>query len=1024
MAFDRRGRKGGNRGHEDSRRKSTGRGAGRNGGSFFKKGRKEDDDKKKEYPVYTGTVQMTRDGFVFVKVEDMEDDVYVRQGKTKGALNGDIVKVSITKEKTETRRQEGIVTEIVERSRKPFVGILHVVGNQAWVLMQSRVMPYDISIDITDENGTPVHRRKSAVPETGYLKKLGDGEFSVAGVIETVDGVGQELKVRSGLKVAALVDSWDRGEPNPKGHLVDVLGEPGENDTEMHSILAEYGLPYRFEPEVENAADSISEKITAEDLKGRKDFRDTLTFTIDPEDAKDFDDALSFRKLSNGNYEVGVHIADVSYYVTPGSVVDKEAQSRGTSVYLVDRTVPMLPEKLSNKLCSLRPNEEKLTFSAVFELSPLAGIQSTWFGRTVIRSDYRFAYETAQQIIDNGEKALDMELRGGTDGIHSAVKDPILEASPEAAERRAKEAQANAEVEAPENNVEVPSGDSFAEFKAAGRSEAMMGEGVYEGCVIPRELKEAVLTLHKLASVLRKRRFAAGAISFDRPEMKVEVDEKGRPVRVYQKISKEANWLIEEFMLLANRSVAEFIATGGKMNGVAKKTAKTFVYRIHDVPNLEKVDGLRKFAGNFGYKMEEAEDGRKLAKALNGLLAEAKDKPEFSAIEILALRSMAKACYSTDNIGHYGLGFKFYTHFTSPIRRYPDTMVHRLLQMYLDGADSQSKAYYEDQCKHASEREVIAAEAERSSTKYKLVEFMQDKVGGEYDGHISGLTEWGMYVEIEPTKIEGMVALRDIQSDFFEFDQEHYRIVGKRTGVIYNLGDPVKIRVKSTNLEQKLLDYELVETGNEDRLSHYEDIPGQYEERRPAAKVFDKTTRKKDGDRRGGRFGDKRNSEFGDKRSAGPRKSYRDASEEDSPRRSRRFQDNDGERPARRFGDSERPRTRREGGDSPRTGRGSRSGYSRRQSGDNAWEAKPFSEETRPVESNAGPVGEMPVNEKTVSEKPVKVRAPKPAAGEGDKAARKAKVQQAIKLSKSKSGKSAKSSKTAKPSKTATKKKQ
>ena len=468
------------------------------------------------------------------------------------------------------------------------------------------------------------------------------------------------------------------------------------------------------------------------------------------------------------------------------------------------------------------------------------------------------------------------------------------------------------------------------------------------------------------------------------------------------------------------------------MNGVAKKTAKTFVYRIHDVPNLEKVDGLRKFAGNFGYKLEEAEDGRKLAKALNGLLAEAKDKPEFSAIEILALRSMAKACYSTDNIGHYGLGFKFYTHFTSPIRRYPDTMVHRLLQMYLDGADSQSKAYYEDQCKHASEREVIAAEAERSSTKYKLVEFMQDKVGGEYDGHISGLTEWGMYVEIEPTKIEGMVALRDIQSDFFEFDQEHYRIVGKRTGVIYNLGDPVKIRVKSTNLEQKLLDYELVETGNEDRLSHYEDIPGQYEERRPAAKVFDKTTRKKDGDRRGGRFGDKRNSEygdnrnseFGDKRSAGPRKSYRDASEEDSPRRSRRFQDNEGERPARRFGDSERPRTRREGSDSPRTGRGSRPGFSRRPSGDNAWEAKPFSEEARPVESNAGPVGEMPVNEEPVSEKPVKVRAPKPAAGEGDKAARKAKVQQAIKLSKSKSGKSAKSSKTAKPSKTATKKKQ
>ncbi len=1039
MAFDRR-RSGGNRGHEDSRRRNdSGRGAGRRGGSFFKKGRRDnDDDQKRDYPEYTGTVQMTRDGFVFVKVEELEDDVYVRQGKTKGALNGDTVKVAVTKEKTETRKQEGVILEITERSRKPFVGVLHVVGHQAWVLMQSRVMPYDISIDITDLGGKPIHRRGSAVPESGYLKELGGGEFAVAGVTETVEGKAQELKVRSGLKVAALVDSWDRGEPNPKGHLVDVLGEPGENDTEMHSILAEYGLPYRFEPDVENAADSISDKITAEDLKGRRDFRDTLTFTIDPEDAKDFDDALSFKKLENGNYEVGVHIADVSYYVTPGSVVDKEAQARGTSVYLVDRTVPMLPEKLSNKLCSLRPNEEKLTFSAVFELTPLAGVVGHWFGRTVIKSDYRFAYETAQQIIDNGEKSLEMVLRGGTDGIHSVVKDPILEASPEAAERRAREA--NAEVPAPENDIEVPSGDSFAEFKAAGRSEAMMGAGVYEGCVIPRELKEAILTLHKIASILRKRRFAAGAISFDRPEMKVEVDEKGRPIRVYQKISKEANWLIEEFMLLANRSVAEFIATGGKMNGVAKKTAKTFVYRIHDVPNPEKVAGLREFAGNFGYHMEEAEDGKKLAKALNGLLSEAKDKPEFSAIEILALRSMAKACYSTDNIGHYGLGFKFYTHFTSPIRRYPDTMVHRLLQLYLDGADSQSKAYYEDQCKHASEREVIAAEAERSSTKYKLVEFMQDKVGGEYDGHISGLTEWGMYVEIEPTKIEGMVALRDIQSDFFEFDQEHYRIIGKRTGVIYNLGDPVKIRVKATNLEQKLLDYELVETGNEDRVSHYEDIPGQYEERRPAAKVFDRTTRKRDDDSRGGRFG----SESGDRRGG----RFSDRTGDDSPRRSR-FQDGDAPRRGRRLADGEdsprpsreegrperrsgysrrdedgAPRSHRPFGDESGAPRGRRAdrrpfaGHSRRSSDDNAGQDKPFSEKSGEVDRPFVVASEAPV-EVTVPEvnvgagevsvkASVKAGAAKPAPGEGDKAARKAKVQQAIKLSKAKNAKAAK----------------
>ena len=428
------------------------------------------------------------------------------------------------------------------------------------------------------------------------------------------------------------------------------------------------------------------------------------------------------------------------------------------------------------------------------------------------------------------------------------------------------------------------------------------------------------------------------------------------------------------------------------MNGVAKKSAKTFVYRIHDEPNQEKVAGLRTFAGNFGYTMEAPEDGRKLAKALNGLLAEAKNKPEFSAIEILALRSMAKACYSTDNIGHYGLGFKFYTHFTSPIRRYPDTMVHRLLQMYLDGADSQSKAYYEDQCKHASEREVIAAEAERSSTKYKLVEFMQDKVGGEFDGHISGLTEWGMYVEIEPTKIEGMVALRDVQSDFFEFDQEHYRIVGKRTGVIYNLGDPVRIRVKSTNLEQKLLDYELVETGREDRMSHHEDIPGQYEERKPAVKVFDRTTRKKDSDRRDGRKSDSFDKggrkSFGDSSERGERRGFRSKDGDDSPRRDR-FSDSRGTR-----------------------GRGS---YPRKEN--SFRENRPFSEEVREVEPKIT-VPEAPEVPKPMPETaPVvvkKVRAPKPAAGEGDKAARKAKVKQAIKLSKAKSAKpSSKKSKAA-----------
>lgn len=757
--------------------------------------RRERVKKHTDYPEFTGRVQMTREGYAFVIVEGQEDDVFVRANKCRGALNGDTVKVAVTRLKADGKRMEGEIKAIVERSAKPFIGVLHIVGSQAWVLMQSKYMPYDISIDILDNDGKPVYRRKDSkaekdlAPHTGALRQLGGGEYSVEGVHETVDGQTRDLRTHIGMKVAAVVDSWPRGMANPLGHIVDVLGEPGENDTEMHAILAEYNLPYRFEPEVENAADLISDKITEKDLKGRRDFRDTLTFTIDPADAKDFDDALSFKKLDNGNFEVGVHIADVSYYVTPGSVVDKEAQNRGTSVYLVDRTVPMLPEKLSNKLCSLRPNEEKLTFSAVFEITDTAKVVGQWFGRTVIDSNYRFAYETAQQIIDNGAASLDMELRGGTDGIHASVADPVLV-----------------------SDGSQKDGSSKSDDGAA------MGGGVFEGCVIPREIKEAILTLWKIASILRKKRFAAGAISFERPEMKVVVDEKGRPVDVYQKESKEANWLIEEFMLLANRSVAEFIATNGKMNGRALKTAKTFVYRIHDEPNAQKLSGLSEFAGNFGYKADFSEEGgsRKVAKSLNNLLASAKDKPEFMAIEMLALRSMAKACYSSDNIGHYGLAFKFYTHFTSPIRRYPDTMVHRLLAMYLDGAKSQDKDYYEGQCKYASEREVIAVNAERDSIKYKLVEFMQDKVGAEYEGHISGLTTWGMYVEVDPTKIEGMVSLRDIKSDFFEFDEDHYQLVGKRSGKIFRLGDPVRIRVKATNLDQRILDYELAELPQEE----------------------------------------------------------------------------------------------------------------------------------------------------------------------------------------------------------------
>ena len=648
---------------------------------------------KKIFPTFIGTVQMTREGFAFVRVEGEDEDIFVPASKTRGALNGDLVRVSVTKEKapatkksksTKEGRREGCVVDVLERSEKPFIGIFHSSGKGAWVLMQSRVMPYDIEVD-------PEQARKAGAEK--------------------------------GWKVSVRVEHWNKGESLPFGKIIDVLGSPGENETEMHSILAEFGLPYRFEPELEKAAEKISDKIKVKDIKERRDFRDTFTFTIDPEDAKDFDDALSFKPLENGNFEVGVHIADVSHYVTPGSDIDREARDRGTSVYLADRTVPMLPEKLCNRLCSLRPNEEKLCFSAVFEITPRAAIRKKWFGRTVIKSNFRLTYEQAQDIIEG------------------------IAENPDA------------------------------------------------------ELQTAITVLNKLAGILKGKRRKAGAIDFSRPEMKVLCDETGRPIDVYQKISKEANWLIEEFMLLANRSVAEFVAA----------TGKTFVYRVHDVPNPEKLESLRHFAKSLGYKMNGELEGKKAEGAISDLLDKATGKPEAAAFKDIALRSMAKAKYSTENIGHYGLAFADYTHFTSPIRRYPDLMVHRLLALYLDNAKSQDKEFYESECKYASGREALATEAERTSVKYKVVEFMQDKVGQEFVGHISGLTEWGMYVEIEPTHIEGMVALRSIKSDFFEFDEKLYRIKGRRTRKIYRLGDEVRIRVSNTNLEQRLLDYELVE---------------------------------------------------------------------------------------------------------------------------------------------------------------------------------------------------------------------
>ena len=643
---------------------------------------------------FEGIVSLSRDGFGFVNAEGLKEDVFIPMRKLHFALNGDFVKIAVSKRRIQAglkgRSLEGEVIKIIRRSTKPHIGVLVVRGRQVWAIVESKNMPYDIRIDVKDP---------ADLPEIG----------------------GKQAA--HGMKVAVQVTDWPKRSPEPLGRIVDVLGVPGENDTEMHAILAEYQLPYRFEPEVEQAAGKISEAITQKDLSGRRDFRSVTTFTIDPTDAKDFDDALSYRKLENGNVEVGIHIADVTYYVTPGSVLDKEAFARGTSVYLVDRTIPMLPEKLSNRLCSLRPHEDKLCFSAVFEMNAKAKVIGQWFGRTVINSDYRFDYEQAQQIIESKEGPLAAEIQ----------------------------------------------------------------------------------ELHALATILRKQRFEKGAISFERPEMKVIVDETGKPLDVVQKESKESNWLIEEFMLLANRCVAEYATKKCKAKN------PTFVYRIHEDPDPEKLDSLRSFAKNFGHQLGDTSNPKEAAGALNALMKEAKGKPEENALQLLALRSMARARYSTDNVGHYGLAFQYYTHFTSPIRRYPDMMVHRLLAMYMDGATSQDKLYYEDCCEHCSVREQIATDAERSSIKYKMVEFMQDKIGRVFDGHISGLTEWGIYVEIDPTKVEGMVSLRDIRFDWLQFDEEKYETRGKASGKVYRLGDPVKVRVLRANLEQKIIDYELVE---------------------------------------------------------------------------------------------------------------------------------------------------------------------------------------------------------------------
>lgn len=638
-----------------------------------------------------GKIDMTSRKTAYFVSPDLEEDVFIPTNNLGKALDKDKVKVYIYNRR-KGRKPEGEVVEIVERYKTEFVGVIDIQKNFAFVSTANPKMYTDIFIP---------------------KNKLGDAE--------------------NGDVVLVKMDDWPAKADSPFGSVLRVLGKPGEHNTEIHAILAEYGLPSDFPVDVEVFAQKINTEIEPEEIARRRDMRNVLTFTIDPKDAKDFDDALSFQKLENGNYEIGIHIADVSYYLEEGTILDAEAYNRATSVYLVDRVVPMLPEVLSNFACSLRPNEEKYTFSAVFELDDKAVVKNQWFGRTVIYSDQRFAYEEAQHIIETVGNTIPHEI--SITGTEYAVSDDI---------------------------------------------------------------KDATLKLNALSKILRSKRMANGAISFDKVEVKFNLNEEAEPVGVYFKVAKDANHLIEEFMLLANKKVAEFI---GK-----QRPEKTFVYRIHDEPDQDKLINMQTVIAKFGYKID-LRSKTDISKSLNNLLADVQGKKEQNLVDTLAIRTMSKAKYSTDNIGHYGLAFEYYSHFTSPIRRYPDVMAHRLLQHYLDGGKSADKEVYEEQCVHSSSMESLAANAERDSIKYMQVKYMLDHQHEEFLGVISGVTEWGIYVEIISNKCEGMCRIREIKDDYYTFDDKQYALVGEVTKNILQLGDEVYVKVKNADLVKKQLDF-------------------------------------------------------------------------------------------------------------------------------------------------------------------------------------------------------------------------